>query len=289
MMTDHGATNVLIVTGMSGAGRSTAANVLEDLGYRVIDNLPPTLMADAEALADLAAGERPLALVADLRGGKDTDDLLDPISGIREQGVGAAVLFLDADDDALLRRYEENRRPHPLRRATLEESIAVERELLVEVRAVSDTIIDTTNLSVHDLRARIEQDFTPGSPADGMRISIRSFGFKHGAPRDVDVMFDVRFLPNPHWQPELRPLTGRDEPVRDYVMGQDDASAFVDKTSELLEFLIPRYRQEGKSYVAIGVGCTGGKHRSVAIAEELADRLAGTDTNVVVRHRDIER
>lgn len=288
-MFDHGATNVLIVTGMSGAGRSTAANVLEDLGYRVIDNLPPALMADAQALADLAAGERPLALVADLRGGKDTDDLLEPISGVREQGVGAAVLFLDADDDVLLRRYEENRRPHPLRRATLEESIAVERDLLVEVRAISDTIIDTTELSVHDLRARVEQEFATGSPADGMRVSIRSFGFKHGAPRDVDVMFDVRFLPNPHWEPDLRPLTGRDGPVKDYVLGQVDADAFLEKTTELLEFLIPRFRQEGKSYVAIGVGCTGGRHRSVAISEELANRLVGTDTNVVVRHRDIER
>ncbi len=288
-MTDHGATNVLIVTGMSGAGRSSAANVLEDLGYRVIDNLPPTLMADAQALADLAAGERPLALVADLRGGKDTNDLLGPISEIREQGVGGAVLFLDADDEALLRRYEENRRPHPLRRATLEESIALERELLVEVRAISDTIVDTTNMSVHDLRARIEHEFAPGSPADGMRVSIRSFGFKHGAPRDVDVMFDVRFLPNPHWEPELRPLTGKDGPVRDFVLGQDDAGAFVERTSELLEFLIPRFRKEGKSYVAIGVGCTGGRHRSVAIAEELARRLADTDANVVVRHRDIER
>lgn len=288
-MSDHGATNVLIVTGMSGAGRSTAANVLEDLGYRVIDNLPPALMADAQALADLAAGERPLALVADLRGGKDTDDLLDPISGIREQGVGAAVLFLDADDDALLRRYEENRRPHPLRQSTLEESIAVERDLLVEVRAVSDTIIDTTDLSVHDLRARVEQEFAPGSPADALRVSIRSFGFKHGAPRDVDVMFDVRFLPNPHWEPELRPLTGRDKAVRDFVLGKDDAAEFVEKASEMLEFLVPRFRKEGKSYVAIGVGCTGGKHRSVAIAEELASRLEATNTNVVVRHRDIER
>ena len=287
LMTDSA--NVLIVTGMSGAGRSTAANVLEDRGYRVIDNLPPTLMADAEALADLAAGERPLALVADLRGGKDTDDLLGPISGIREQGVGAAVLFLDADDESLLRRYEENRRPHPLRRATLEESIRVERELLVEVRAVSDVVIDTTHLSVHDLRARIEEEFLTSTSVDGMRVSFRSFGFKHGAPRDVDVMFDVRFLPNPHWQPDLRPLTGKDEPVKDYVMGKDDAQAFVDKAADMLEFLIPRYRQEGKSYVAIGVGCTGGKHRSVAIAEELAGRVSGPEANVVVRHRDIER
>ncbi len=288
-MSEHPSTNVLIVTGMSGAGRSTAANVLEDLGYRVIDNLPPTLMTDARALADLAAGERPLALVADLRGGKDTDDLLDPISEIREQGVGAAVLFLDADDEALLRRYEENRRPHPLRRATLEESITLERDLLVEVRAVSDNVIDTTNLSVHDLRARIENEFAPGSPTDAMRVSIRSFGFKHGAPRDVDVMFDVRFLPNPHWEPDLRPLTGQDEPVRDYVLQQADTEAFVGKTVDLLDFLLPKYRSEGKSYVAIGVGCTGGRHRSVAIAEELAERLSGSHTNLVVRHRDIER
>lgn len=281
--------NVLVVTGMSGAGRSTAADVLEDLGYRVIDNLPPALMADAQALADLAAGERPLALVADLRGGKDTDDLLGPISELREQGIGAAVMFLDAEDDALLRRYEENRRPHPLRQATLEESIKLERDLMAEVRAVSDTVIDTTNLSVHDLRHRIEHEFDTGMARDTMRVSIRSFGFKHGVPRDVDVMFDVRFLPNPHWEPELRPLTGRDEPVRDYVLGQDDATDFVAKATDMLEFLLPRFRQEGKSYVAIGVGCTGGRHRSVAIAEELSRRIAETDASVVVRHRDIER
>lgn len=281
--------NVLIVTGMSGAGRSTAADVLEDLGYRVIDNLPPALMADAQALADLAAGERPLALVADLRGGKDTADLLGPISELREQGIGAAVMFLDAEDDALLRRYEENRRPHPLRRPTLEESIKLERDLLVEVRAVSDTVIDTTNLSVHDLRRRIEQEFATGIAADSMRVSIRSFGFKHGAPRDVDVMFDVRFLPNPHWEPELRPLTGKDDAVRTYVLGKEDATEFVEKATDMLQFLLPRFRQEGKSYVAIGVGCTGGKHRSVAIAEELARRVGMTDASVVVRHRDIER
>lgn len=281
--------NVLIVTGMSGAGRSTAANVLEDLGYRVIDNLPPTLMSDAGALADLAAGERPLALVADLRGGKDTDDLLGPISDIRSQGVGAQVLFFDADDDVLLRRYEENRRPHPLRRATLEESIQLERELLVEVRAVSDTVIDTSGMSVHDLRERVEEEFSTENPPEAMRVSVRSFGFKHGAPRDVDVMFDVRFLPNPHWQPELRPLTGRDSEVRDYVFDHPDAGEFVDKASDMLEFLVPRFRNEGKSYVAIAVGCTGGRHRSVAIAEELAKRLAGEDVRIVVRHRDIER
>jgi UPF0042 nucleotide-binding protein len=205
------------------------------------------------------------------------------------QGTGLLVLFLDADDQMLIRRYEENRRPHPLRRANLSESIAAERVLLGELRELADVVIDTTDLNVHQLRRRISEHFAEGLPERPMRVSITTFGFKHGIPRDVDLLLDARFLPNPHWVPELRPLTGTDPAVRDYVLGQEDAATFLKKIQELLEFLIPRFVTEGKSYLALGIGCTGGRHRSVALAEELGRWLGGREIDVSIDHRDAER
>jgi UPF0042 nucleotide-binding protein len=275
-----------VVTGMSGAGRSTAAKVLEDLGYLVVDNLPPALIGEIVRFNDLADVPRRLALVIDARAGFSLEDLSVEMDRLLRGGVGTAVLFLDADDDILIRRYKENRRPHPMNRPTLSESLFAERELLAELRAEADFVIDTTDLNVHQLRERIEDHFEGGHPERPMRVSVSSFGFKHGAPRDADLMFDVRFLPNPHWQEELRPLTGDDAPVREYVLDNDDTRAFLAKVEDMLSFLIPRFRSVGKSYVSIGVGCTGGRHRSVAIANELGRWLESEGVEATVRHRD---
>jgi UPF0042 nucleotide-binding protein len=271
---------------MSGAGRSTAAKVLEDLGYLVVDNLPPALIGEIVRFNDLADIPRRLALVIDSRGGFSLEDLRKEMDRLLRGGVTTAVLFLDADDDMLIRRYKENRRPHPMARPMLGESIMAERELLSELRAEADFIIDTTDLNVHELRERIEEDFQSGQPERPMRVSVSSFGFKHGAPRDADLMFDVRFLPNPHWREELRPLTGRDTAVKDYVLGNEDTRAFLTRIEDMLGFLLPRFRNVGKSYVSIGVGCTGGKHRSVVVAEELGRWLESEGIEATVRHRD---
>jgi UPF0042 nucleotide-binding protein len=274
---------------MSGAGRSTAAKVLEDLSYLVVDNLPPALIGEIVRFNDLADVPRRLALVIDSRGGFSLKDLRREMDRLLRGGVATAVLFLDADDDMLIRRYKENRRPHPMERPTLEESIVAERELLAELRAEADFVIDTTDLNVHELRERIEADFQSGQPERPIRVSVSSFGFKHGAPRDADLMFDVRFLPNPHWREELRPLTGRDVPVRDYVLENEDTRAFLSKIEDMLSFLLPRFRAAGKSYVSVGVGCTGGKHRSVVVAEELSRWLESERIEASVRHRDADK
>ncbi len=280
---------VLVVTGMSGAGRSTAAKVLEDLGYFVVDNLPPAMIGEIVRFNDLADVPRRLALVIDARGGFSLEHLSAEMDRLLRYGVSTAVLFLDADDDMLIRRYEENRRPHPMGRPTLGESLFAERELLAELRAEADFIIDTTDLNVHQLRERIEEDFRGGRPERPMRVSVSSFGFKHGAPRDTDLLLDVRFLPNPHWEEELRPLTGWDAPVREFVLDNEDTEVFLGKLEDMLSFLIPRFRSVGKSYVSIGVGCTGGRHRSVAIAEELGRWLESEGIEATVRHRDAEK
>ena len=279
---------VVIVTGMAGAGRSTAAKVLEDLGFFVIDNLPPKLIGRAIEQAELAEVARPrLAVAVDSRSGVLTfPQLEDELLRMGRAGIRTLTVFLDADDGELVRRYQENRRPHPVSADTLEESIAEERKLLADVRGNADVLIDTTELSVHDLRRRLQDAFEAPSPRPQMRISVTSFGFKHGSPRDLDLVFDVRFLPNPHWVQELRPLTGVDRPVSEYVLGDEAAAEFVDRVDDLLSFLVPRYVDEGKAYLRVGIGCTGGRHRSVAITEELAARLEAAGNNVTVRHRD---
>jgi UPF0042 nucleotide-binding protein len=280
---------LLILTGLSGAGRSTGAKVLEDLGFYVIDNLSPGLLRNVVDLNDLLDMPRRLAVVVDTRGGFPVSELEEAIAELESTGIAVTVLFLDADDDVLIRRYEEHRRPHPVEGDTLAESISAERAMLVDLRAASDLYINTTETNVHELRRRIERQFTELSTGRPLRVSVSSFGFKNGAPRDVDMMFDVRFLPNPHWIPELRVQTGRDEPVRDYVFSHDDANTFNDHLHSMLTFLIPRFRDEGKSYVSIGVGCTGGRHRSVVFAEDIGAWLVDQGYKATVRHRDVDR
>lgn len=283
------APHVLVVTGMSGAGRSSAAKVLEDLGYTVIDNLPPSLIADAVNAHDIPQAHKHLALVIDSRGGLPTGELRDAMTELDREGILTRIVFLDAEDSVIVGRYEENRRPHPLGLDTIGEAIEAEREMLGELRSLADVVVDTSNLNVHELRKRLTTLFSEDDMERPMRVSIRTFGFKHGAPRDTDLVFDVRFLPNPHWVPELRDLRGTTKPVSDYVLRAEGAAEFVEKVDDLLQFLIPRFQGEGKSYLSIGVGCTGGHHRSVAIAEELARRLANQGIHASVSHRDLER
>ncbi|MGH8952162.1 MAG: RNase adapter RapZ [Acidimicrobiia bacterium] len=285
--TDH--PHVLVVTGMSGAGRSSAAKILEDLGYTVIDNLPPRLLVPAAQSHDIPERHKHLAVVIDSRGGLPIEELRGAVEELSREGVLTRVVFLDADDDVIVTRYEENKRPHPLGRVTISDSINAERELLADLREEADVIVDTSSLNIHELRERLTAQFSEEDMARPMRVSIRSFGFKHGTPRDIDLLFDVRFLPNPHWIPELRPLRGTDERVAEYVMSEDAAKEFVDRADEMLAFLIPHFETEGKSYLAVGIGCTGGHHRSVAIAEELGRRLAQHGITATVRHRDIDR
>lgn len=281
--------HVLVVTGMSGAGKSSAADVLEDSGYHVIDNLPPELLGEVADFHGLGERNVRLAVVVDARGGDALEKLQEVAQQLGQRGIGVALLFLDAEDGVIIQRYEENRRPHPLGSPTIEEAIAAEREMLEPIREVADVVIDTTDLNVHQLRDRIENEFSSEAMRRPMRVSIRSFGFKHGTPRDADLLFDVRFLPNPHWVPELKPLRGTDPDVADYVLSNPDAAEFVDRIDQLIDFLLPRYEAEGKSYVSIGIGCTGGHHRSVAIAEELGRRLEKRGVRAAVRHRDVER
>jgi len=284
-----GAPHVLIVTGMSGAGRSSAAKILEDLDYTVIDNLPPSLLELAVQSHDIPEEHKHLAVVIDSRGGLPIGDLRRALTGLEREGVLARIVFVDADHDVIVRRFEENRRPHPLGRATISEAIRAERDLLSELREMADLVVDTSQLNIHELRQRLTYQFSEDEMTKPMRVSVRSFGFKHGAPRDIDLLFDVRFTPNPHWVPELRDLTGSDERVSAYVLNSEGAKEFVDRVDDLLAFLIPRFQSEGKSYLSIGVGCTGGHHRSVAIAEELGERISRHDLHAVVRHRDINR
>ena len=276
----------MVLTGMSGAGRSSAAKILEDTGYTVIDNLPPPLLDDAVQHHDLHERRKRLAVVIDSRGGLPIGELKEAVTELARQGVRTLVVFLDAEDETIVRRYAENRRPHPLGGATITDSINAERALLDELREMADVVIDTSELNVHGLRERLISEFSEADRPE-MRVSLRSFGFKHGAPRDVDIMFDVRFLPNPHWVAELRPLRGTDPQVADYVMEREEAGAFLDKVEDLLTFLIPRFEAEGKSYLSIGIGCTGGHHRSVALVEALRGRLSERGIPVSVRHRDI--
>ncbi len=283
--------HLVVLTGMAGAGRSQASKALEDLGFYVIENLPADLIAEVVRRADLLeSAVTRLAVVVDTRGGLEFDDLDLVMRTLAADGVPTTTVFLDADDDVLIKRFEESRRPHPVPAATLAESIADERKALEGVHGRADLMIDTSELNVHELRELIVGSFSGGAEERPLRVSVTSFGFKHGVPRVIDLVFDVRFLPNPHWLEELRPLTGLDEPVRKHVLDQEDAKEFLERLDDLLDFLVPRYQREGKSYLTIGIGCTGGRHRSVAIAERVAAFLgAQDDLDVSVRHRDVDR
>ena len=283
--------DVVLVTGLSGAGRGTAAKVLEDLGWYVADNLPPELIARMVDLG-LAAGSRitQLAVVMDVRSRGFTGDLDWVRTDLATRNITPRVLFLEASDDILVRRYEQNRRSHPLQgNQTLAEGIAAERAMLASVRATADLIIDTSALPVPALRESIEGAFGGETVAD-TSVTVESFGYKYGLPMDADTVMDVRFLPNPHWVDELRRHTGQHPAVRDYVLNQPGAAEFLDTYHRLLELVIEGYRREGKRYMTVAIGCTGGKHRSVAMAEALAGRLQGGDQLTVrVLHRDLGR
>jgi UPF0042 nucleotide-binding protein len=280
---------LVVITGMSGAGRSTASKALEDVGYSVTDNLPADLIGEMVARARVPDSTRGrIAVVVDARSGLEFATLDAALLRLSEDEVPVTVLFLDADDEVLATRFEETRRPHPVAAPTVGESIAAERRALDGLRDRADMVIDTSDRNVHELREAIRDAFEEQDRP--MRVTVTSFGFKTGVPRVVDLVFDVRFLPNPHWEESLRPLTGLDAAVREHVLGSPDAAEFLDRVRALLGFLVPRYEAEGKSYLTIGIGCTGGRHRSVAIAEELAAWLEDRgDVDVTIRHRDIDR
>ncbi len=296
--TSTDALHLVVLTGLSGAGRSTAAKCLEDLGWFVVDNLPPALLNTMVELGTRSGGAiGKIAAVVDVRSRGFTSDLHGALSALERRGAELQVLFLEASDDELVRRFENVRRPHPLQGdGRLVDGIARERDLLRDVRGEADLVLDTTRLNVHELRAKIVAAFADADEPT-LRAAVVSFGYKYGLPVDADLVVDCRFLPNPHWVPELRPLTGRDPEVREYVLGQPATRQFLDRYTELLEILVAGYRQEGKRFLTLAVGCTGGKHRSVTIAEELAARLAALGRadeqhdaiEVQVSHRDLGR
>lgn len=277
--------DIVLITGLSGAGRSAAADVLEDLGFYVVDNLPTSLLPTIVDLASKPGGgiDR-LALVS----GRNHDDVLVEVARIRADGHRVTVLFLDASTAVLVQRYDATRRKHPFAAEAegLLEAIELERNLLDPVRAQADLVIDTSDLNVHQLKERLVTAFESGDRAR-MQIAIESFGFKNGLPLDADIVMDVRFLPNPHWDENLRPLTGHDPKVRDFVIERSVTSAFLDRLEAMLVELLPSYQAEGRSYLTIAIGCTGGRHRSVAVAEELAARFAHHGVAVRTSHRDV--
>lgn len=288
--TDTLAPELVIITGMSGAGRSTVANVLEDLGWYVVDNLPPQMLAPLAELAARAAGSVPrVAVVVDVRGRSFFTDLRDALDGMTDKGAQARVLFLEAGDAALVRRFEQVRRPHPLQGdGRILDGISRERELLADLRANADILVDTSDLNVHQLSRKIVTAFTV-NPGHRLHVTVMSFGFKYGVPVDSDNVVDVRFLPNPHWNPTLRPLTGMDPVVSEYVLGQDGATTFLDRYVAALEPVLAGYSTENKRYATFAVGCTGGKHRSVAMVEALATRLRAAGSITRTLHRDLGR
>lgn len=282
----------LIISGMSGAGKSRTVATLEDLGYYCVDNLPIALIPQfAEVCYAAAERYEKVALVTDVRAGGDFEQLFTSLESIRALGCEYAILFLDTDTETLIHRFKETRRKHPLMKkgVGMQEAIEKERKMLSGIRSRADYVVDTTQMSVGALRERLIQIFANSDPGSLMQVTVQSFGFKYGIPPESDLVFDVRFLPNPYYEMSLREKNGTDPDVRDYVFQGGTADALMKHLSSLIDFLLPRYMAEGKSNVIIGIGCTGGKHRSVAIAEELSRHLRGHDYGVVTMHRDYQR
>ncbi len=281
-------TDILVVTGLSGAGRSQAADDLEDLGWFVVDNLPVVLIDKVVELSGEAGGEI-VKLCLVVGNARHQTAILEAVRSLREQGHSVRILFLEASTRELVRRYEATRRKHPMSDGSmgLEEVIESERVAINGVKAFADLVIDTTGLTVHNLRNQLVHLFGPENPGDALQVSVMSFGFKHGVPIDADMILDVRFLPNPHWDENLRPFSGLDQNVREFVLSQALSDDFLERLDGLLNLVLPAYVQEGRSYLTIGIGCTGGRHRSVAMAEEVARGLASTGYHPRVTHRDI--
>jgi UPF0042 nucleotide-binding protein len=284
------APDVTLITGLSGAGRSEAAKCLEDLGYFVVDNLPPSLIPKMAELVEATGGPQRLAIVADARGGKFFGDLEEALRELRKRRIATRTLFLEAAEDVLVRRFAETRRKHPLasedRRV---DGIRREREIMEVLRGEADLIIDTSEMTPQMLRERVRDVFSPTVPEGAMQVAVVSFGYKYGVPRDADLVLDVRFLPNPFWVEALRQMPGTEDAVRKYVMGQPSYVKFMERLLALLGEMLPGYLAEGKSYLTVAVGCTGGRHRSVVVAEELSSFFRDRSLPVTREHRDLQR
>ncbi len=281
---------LLIVTGMSGAGRSTVGNALEDQGWYVIDNLPPQMLGPISDLFSLSKASLPrIAIIIDVRGGEFFNDLISSIEQLRTREINVQLLFLEANDSALVKRFESVRRPHPLQgEGTIVDGINAERKELLALREMADIVFDTTELNVHQLTSRVAEAFA--SNARGLKVNVMSFGFKYGIPADADLVADARFIPNPHWKDELRAMTGNDAAVSEYVMAQPGVQDFIKNYAAALRSVLAGYRTENKRFATIAIGCTGGKHRSVAIANRIAEILSDeADVRITVKHRDLGR
>ncbi len=284
---------LVVITGLSGSGMTEATKSFEDRGYLVMDNLPPSVIEPVTELCR-RTGVGLAAVVVRPSGREFFQEFFGELGqafvSLRERGIDSRIVFLEASDEALVRRYEEKRRPHPLSGTSVQEGIARERDLLNALKDDADVVIDTTALTPHELRERILSAFPDEyGGGDELRVSVVSFGYKHGLPIDADLVFDTRFLPNPHWIPELRPQAGTDAPVRDYVLSHEDAKAYLARIENMLAFLMPAFVREGKHYVTVAVGCTGGRHRSVVFGEEIGASLRDLGYLVGVHHRDLER
>ncbi len=279
-----------LITGLSGAGRSEAAKCLEDLGFFVVDNLPPALIPKMAELVEATGGPQRVAIVADARGGKFFEDLANALDGLRDRRIATRILFLEASDEVLVSRFAETRRKHPLApEDRREEGIRRERAIMEALRGDADLVIDTTGLTPHELRERVRDAFSKAPPETGLQVAVVSFGYKFGVPRDADLVLDVRFLPNPYWLDWLRPLPGTEAPVQRYVAGQPQYAEFMSRLRSLLDHVLPGFVAEGKSYLTVAVGCTGGRHRSVVVAEDLVSYFRERGLPVTRDHRDVDR